>query len=162
MGRREPPDLALFIFERDKEIKFYLQSADGAYTMNEFGPITLHTPREYFQDFFRTIENLPLDTLDDRKKAKERLGEQGLDLFGKAVPTELQEVLWKLRDRVRTLQISSDEPWIPWEVCKLQGLSADGRIEEGPFFAEAFSVTRWFHGIPAVTRLPMFVNSLRT
>ena len=39
---------------------------------------------------------------------------------------------------------------MPWELCRLQG-KQDGRVEEGPFFCEAFELTRW---IPGIARLP--------
>lgn len=144
--RRTPPELSLFIFERDDEITFFLQSADGVYNMEDYPPVKLQTPRAYFQEFFRTIENAAADS------ARDQLRTQGLNLFRTAVPEPLQTTLWNLRDRVRTLQINSDEPWIPWEVCKLEGV-VDGNVEEGPFFAEAFNVTRWFRRVAAVPEL---------
>jgi hypothetical protein len=55
-------------------------------------------------------------------------------------------LLWSLRDRIRTVQVLSDEPWIPWELLKLHG-KENGRIVEGPFLCEAFAQTRWFPGI---------------
>jgi CHAT domain-containing protein len=52
------------------------------------------------------------------------------------------------------MRIESEEPWIPWELCKLQGVE-NGRIVEGPFLAEAFAVTRWIPGIALHADLPM-------
>ena len=49
----------------------------------------------------------------------------------------------------------SDEPWIPWEVCKLKGRLSNGQIERGAVFCQAFNITRWFRGIPAITRLTL-------
>ncbi|MBN1262654.1 MAG: CHAT domain-containing protein, partial [Anaerolineae bacterium] len=37
----------------------------------------------------------------------------------------------------------SEEPWIPWELCRLQG-EEHGWIVEGEFLCEAFNITRWF------------------
>jgi hypothetical protein len=145
---RARTDLALFIFERGDEITFFLQSADGRYNMDDYPPVKLRTPREYFQEFFRTIEKLDAD------EGRDKLAKQGLNLFRTAIPEELQRALWSFKDRVRTLQINSDEPWIPWEVCKLEGV-VDGSVEEGPFFAEAFKVTRWFRRVPAVPRITL-------
>ena len=145
---RPRTELSLFIFERGDEITFFLQSADGRYNMDDYPPVKLRTPREHFQEFFRTIEKL------DAEEGREKLANQGLNLFRTAVPEELQRALWSFKDRVRTLQINSDEPWIPWEVCKLEGV-VDGSVEEGPFFAEAFKVTRWFRRVPAVPRITL-------
>jgi len=38
--------------------------------------------------------------------------------------------------------VQSEDPWIPWELCKLQG-KKEGRVVEGPFMCEAFAMTRW-------------------
>jgi hypothetical protein len=145
---RPRTELSLFIFERGDEITFFLQSADGRYNLDDYPPVKLRTPREFFQEFFRTIEKL------DAEEGRDRLATQGLNLFRDLVPADLQRALWSFRDRVRTLQINSDEPWIPWEVCKLEGL-VDGAVEEGPFFAEAFKVTRWFRKVPAVPQITL-------
>jgi len=67
-------------------------------------------------------------------------------LFEKLLPTDLQVLLWQLRDRIKVLRVDSEEPWIPWELCKLQGRE-DGRVVEGPFLCEAFAMTRWLPGI---------------
>ena len=50
------------------------------------------------------------------------------------------------------MQIQSEEPWIPWELCKLVG-DDGGMVEEGPFFCEAFELTRWVPGLPQVPQL---------
>ena len=67
-------------------------------------------------------------------------------LFEKLLPADLQVILWQLRDRIKVVQVESEEPWIPWELCKLQGRE-DGRVVEGPFLCEAFAMTRWLPGI---------------
>ena len=89
--QRKNPDVSMYIFESGKNLKFYLQSADGKYQMTEYGSIEIHSPREYFQNYFRSIENLPLETTKDRKDAMDQLAEQGLELFVEALPEELQE-----------------------------------------------------------------------
>ena len=67
-------------------------------------------------------------------------------LFEKLVPADLQVLLWQLRDRIKIVQVQSEEPWIPWKLLKLQGRQ-DGRIVEGPFLCEVFAMTRWLPGI---------------
>ena len=67
-------------------------------------------------------------------------------MFQDLLPDDLRVLLWSLRDRIRTVQVLSDEPWIPWELLKLHG-KENGRIVEGPFLCEAFELTRWFTGI---------------
>jgi hypothetical protein len=143
----------MFVFEQGNKLTFRLHSADGRFHMNEFGPTRLTgSPREHFRAFFQDIENLPLDTTQQRKLAEQKLVAKGASLFDAVFPADLKVLLWDLRDRIKTVQITSDEPWIPWEVCKLTG-EKDGRVEEGPFFAEAFCVTRWLYGVSAAPAL---------
>lgn len=154
MVQRRLPDLAMYIFEQGRDLTFMLESADGELHMKKYGPVTLRAnPAEYFREFFAGIENLPLDTRQKRETAKARLEAKGLSLFNDVFPQDLRERLWGLRSRISTVQITSDEPWIPWEMCRLQGRAASGRIEEGPFFAEAFHVTRWLYGVAAAPSL---------
>ena len=150
---RAQPDLSMYIFERGNELSFHLKSADGSLEMNQYGPTRFaSSPREHFRSFFGEIENLPLTTPTQRKVAKRRLEAKGANLFNIVFPDDLKVLLWELRDRIQTVQITSDEPWIPWEVCRLTGKTA-GRIEEGKFLAEAYSVTRWLTGVSAAPRL---------
>jgi hypothetical protein len=58
-------------------------------------------------------------------------------------------VLWSLRGRIRSVQIQSEEPWIPWELCRLCS-DEGGRTVEGPFLGEAFAVTRSLRGIASM------------
>lgn len=149
------PDLSLYIFESNQELSFRLQSADGKFHMKEFGPVQLRNdPGQHFQNFFRDIEGMPLETAEQRKTAQRRLEAKGANLFDLALPNDLKVLLWDLRERITTVQVTSDEPWIPWEVCRLKGRSA-GRIVEGKFFAEAFAITRWLYGVGAPRQITM-------
>ena len=77
---------------------------------------------------------------------------KGASLFEKLVPEDLRRALWSLRGRITSVQVQSEEPWIPWELCKLLG-DDGGTVEEGPFFCEAFELTRWLPGLPQVPLL---------
>jgi hypothetical protein len=93
-----------------------------------------------------------LDTADNRAIAAEQLGTKGTKLFERLIPTELQRILWELRNRDLTVLVQSEEPFIPWELCKLCG-EVNGVIEEGPFLCEAFPLTRWQPGTAFKTPL---------
>ncbi|MBM4431623.1 MAG: CHAT domain-containing protein [Chloroflexi bacterium] len=143
------PDLSLLILEHQSQgkpaITFRLSAVNPSLGLNLklFGPVVLRMPPlEYFNEFFQDIENLPLRTAQDKARAEQRLAGKGLTLFEKAMPEDLQVLLWSLRERIRSVQVQSEEPWIPWELCKLQG-KEDGRVVEGPFLCEAFDMTRW-------------------
>ena len=147
------PDLMLLILEHQNNeqpaLSFRLRATDPALGLNFklFGPVTLRTdPFQYFQYFFKDIEGLPVSSHQDKVKVEQKLAAKGSILFEKLIPTDLQVLLWQLRDRIKVVQVQSEEPWIPWELCKLQGRE-DGRVVEGPFLCEAFAMTRWLPGI---------------
>jgi hypothetical protein len=153
------PDLSLLILESrqgdETILTIRLTSTDPAlgYNLKSFGPIRLRSdPYAYFQDFFRDIERLPIRTPAEKAKAELRLASKGASLFETLVPEDLRRALWALRGRITSVQIQSEEPWIPWELCKLLGDNA-GEIEEGPFFCEAFELSRWFPGLGQVPHL---------
>jgi CHAT domain len=153
------PDFSLLILEArdgaDTVLTLRLTSSDPAlgFNLKPFGPIRLRSdPYTYFQDFFRDIERLPIRTPADKAKAELRLAAKGATLFESLLPEDLRRALWSVRARITSVQIQSEEPWIPWELCKLSG-DDGGTVEEGPFFCEAFELTRWLPGLAQVPSL---------
>ena len=155
------PDLSLLILESKDQgetvLSLRLTSADPSlgYNLRPFGPIRLRSePYGYFQGFFKDIESLPIQSVQDKAKVEQRLAAKGASLFEQLVPEDLRGILWKLRTRITSVQVQSEEPWIPWELCKLYGKSAESdEIEDGPFFCEAFQLTRWIPGQAQVPQL---------
>jgi CHAT domain-containing protein len=111
-------------------------------------------PEAFLHYLFKDIENLPLDTNEAREIAEQRLATEGLTIW-KLFPSELQDLLWRRRRGAQTLLIQSDEPFIPWEIARLEGQDRKRRVVEGPFLCEAFAVTRWVRGVPHKIRLPI-------
>jgi hypothetical protein len=153
------PDLSLLILEAregaDTVLSLRLTSTDPAlgFNLKPFGPIRLRSdPYTYFQDFFRDVEKLPIRTPADKAKAELRLAAKGASLFEAIVPEDLRRALWGLRGQIASVQVQSEEPWIPWELCKLTG-DDGGSVEEGPFLCEAFELTRWLPGLAQVPSL---------
>jgi hypothetical protein len=153
------PDLSLLILETrtgaETLLTLRLSTTDPAlgYNLKPYGPIRLRSdPYTYFQDFFRDVERLPTQTPAEKAKAELRLAAKGASLFESLVPEDLRRALWAIRGRITSVQVQSEEPWIPWELCKLLG-DDGGEVEEGPFFCEAFELTRWLPGLPQVPRL---------
>jgi hypothetical protein len=155
------PDLTLRIFEQNsygqRAITLELLALDPSLGLHfkRFGPIELRMdPLEYFQDFFKDIEGLRIGTAEEQAIATRKLELKGARLFQDLVPDDLRVLLWSLRDRIGSVQVLSDESWIPWELLRLQG-QEDGRVVEGPFLCEAFAMTRWFPGIGRQPRLQL-------
>ncbi len=147
------PDLTMFVEEWQAEgatqYRILLSATDPSLGLNlrTFGPLTLRLdPARFFEDFFKEIDDLPLDTEAQRDLADRRLGAKGAYLTDQLLPDGLRQTLWEVRDRISSIIVQSEEPWIPWELCKLVG-SEQGRIVEGPFLCEAYTITRWLPGV---------------
>ena len=118
------------------------------------------------ESLFKTIGTWPSpDDPDNRAKSIRRLGSMGADLFRELVPEKLGDKLRRLALQVQegreaqnapvTLQIHSNETFIPWELLKFP--SDDG---QGPYLVEAFALTRWLDGCTQVLQLPLFEIAL--
>jgi CHAT domain len=156
-------DLQLVILqERDKDgrpaLRYLVTSRDPTLGLNlkPFGPTVLEDgPGGYFTALYREIERLPRTSDEQKADVNERLRAIGSTLFEQLLPEDLRTLLWGLRDRIDTVWIQSAEPYVPWELCRLEGKDADGRIVEGEFFCEAFTLTRWIPGLARVPELTL-------
>lgn len=150
---RNQAELTLLIFEEGDRsapiLNFYLYAPEPSLEHNytRFTPVDLKTdPLRYVEGLFLDIEQLPMESTKDREIAEFKLAVKGNLLFEQLIPDELKSVLWSMKDHIRSVQVLSDEAWIPWELCKLQGQDGNGIID-GPFFCEAFAITRWMQNI---------------
>lgn len=143
------PDLSLYIFSEVEDgqtvLTFRLSATKPEENLNltELGSKTLMSdPGRYFAEFFADIENLTLDSAEKMKEAELQVQIKGAHLFSEVFPNDVKQRLWQLRDQITSIQIISQEPFIPWELCRLSGNEGD-RIVDGPFLCEKFNVTRW-------------------
>lgn len=164
-----PADLELRIVRgsRDNVLYFMLHStrAGVGYHWKPVGQIKLTSsnPQNYLQTLFANLGNLAAQTVDhlgeeDARIAMSDITAIGQQLFKELFPPELQHELWqrilpKRRDAshpegiISTLLITSDEPWIPWEMVKPYRVDPDSGAEQSVgFLAELFQVTRWLAG----------------
>lgn len=144
------PDLCLLVTESGDLTHFRLQSK--AQGVRDFPPVALHDMQTHSRELIAAIEGLSLGDGDRTSGAQRKLELWGANLFT-FLPQELQRILWDRRGEEMTVQVTSDEAWIPWEACRLCGRDDTGHQEEGAHFAEAFAMTRWLHGMPAPERL---------
>ena len=119
------------------------------------GPKIQSDPEQYRYALVREIENLargrdvdgrpltdaPGETLtpQDFFRRLEKIGQRLYDeLFSEDMRREYRE---RIRGRVRTLEIVSDEPWIPWELVK----PYDDGVDDD-FFCLQYEFSRWVSG----------------
>ena len=107
---------------------------------DEFGPVTVpKSPRAFLADLLIDLDGMSCKDDESREISYERLAAKGSTLF-RLLPLGLQMWLWLAKGRARTLQLVSDDPYLPWELIRLRPQTDD---EVSVFLSEAFAVTRW-------------------
>lgn len=150
-----PPDLTLIVTEeRRGDGQIYLQyrvsakSQDLRLSYRAFDSAPLQGDlQHHIRELFKDISHMPPG------REASWLANRGAQLFKELVPLDLCRKLWELRGSVQTVQILSNEAWIPWELLTLQ--NPDDSSGDQVFLVEAFSVTRWLLEAPQVMRLPL-------
>lgn len=149
-----PPDLYILITE---------SKSNGEKMKYNF---TLHSPKNGLY-FYHVREELsfpgsPSQWIEALYKELGTLGEKaspadindtlnaiGTDLYEKLFPKELKNIwMQKIKNRVESIMIISDEPWIPWEIVKPWYEDKRGLHKEEDFLCESYQLTRWITGGP--------------
>lgn len=71
------------------------------------------------------------------------LNDVGNNLWDELIPKDLKIEYWKFKENVKSFLITSDEPWIPWEIIKPYDPNLD---LEDSFWCEQFAISRWLAG----------------
>jgi len=154
-----PVDLELRIVKESSENKlhFLLHSAakDIKYHWKPMGSVSLTAddPAQFLEHRFQRLSQLAGTS---HREAGAGLGEMetlGEELFEQLFPVQLQNEYWttikKLHQagKLRSLLITSDEPWIPWELIKPYRYDDLTEEEESDdFLCQTFEVCRWLAG----------------
>lgn len=148
-SRVEPADLILYVLERPRGrwrlFDLRLTARDPELDLQErpFGTIEMATgPADFFRQHLKEVAD------------GEALRARGAYLAEQLLPPDLRKTLSALRHRTGMLQIVSDDPWIPWEILRIEN-SPESTEVDGPFLCEAFALTRWFHPIRQTIYLPL-------
>jgi hypothetical protein len=150
-----PPDL---------EIRVLLETEAGAHRLRYIlhaptgrvdffhrslpGPILDAAPEAYSALLRERIESLGLQT--DLAGApllahetRRELDNLGRELYHRLFPAEMRSAYRSFRGAVRTLQIVSDEPWIPWEWVRPYDDSDRANVIDDDFLCLRFRLARW-------------------
>jgi hypothetical protein len=88
----------------------------------------------------------------------------GNELWDRFAPAGLKKLYWQLLDagvRVRTIQVLSDDPVVPWELMRPARESGGGRNDRQDFLALTTRVARWQMGESAMARPPQTLEVKR-
>lgn len=170
VGPPPPVDVELRITRQDRRtLHFTLHSARAniGYHWQAMGSVQLDgldDPMTFFQHQFDRLNQLaeqPVTGLatDTIQEYETELAALGYELYTQLFPEKLRQEYWKLldlRDRIRkeeqrtmSLLITSDEPWVPWEMVK----PYEDEERNSDFLAGAFQLSRWLAGRGPMDRL---------
>ena len=141
--------LIIFQTESQPSGKYDIIFYSEGYGVIPAGSILLdHDPESKFHHIFEDIENTNLspDEIEDR------INDKGLNLYDELIPNDLKELYWKIRDNIKSIQVYSKEPWIPWEIIKPWRKLDNGEPEEDEFLCERFIFSRWLIGTKIETK----------
>ena len=149
-----PPDLELYIDLADdsRTLSFGLHSVKPEidYHRTKLGQVTLQgSPLEKMQSVYKEMTQLAQKmptTAEERAWAEHRLEAVGNELWDELIPDRLKQEYWKFKSRVKSVLITSEEPWIPWEMLKPYRDNDDGEQENDLFWCQHFAISRWLSG----------------
>lgn len=167
----EPVDLELRVTTGSSktQLSYLLHSAKGAvgYHWTPAGSVQLDDePRRFLERTFDRLSRMARSGADRRSEADDRayrdeLARIGQNLYERLFSPELKREYRRIRQLaaegvVQSLVITSDEPWIPWELVKpFEYDEATGETTDDDFLCTQFRLSRWLagRGIPDVVRV---------
>jgi len=157
-GKIPPQDLELFIGldDDDRTLSFFLHSVkeEIGYRRAKVGEVILKgSPLEKMQSIYEKMNQYAKTkptTTEGEILAEKRIQDIGNDLWEELIPDQLKQEYWKFKDRVKSIMINSDEPWIPWEMLKPFRYNNEDEREDDLFWCQQFSVSRWLSGAGTV------------
>lgn len=130
-----------------RSLEFVLSSPSGAVDFYQvaISGKEIHSPESFQRKLFQQLEDLHRGCDADGKGVvrREVFGELtaiGRDLYQELFPREMRNVYRELHGRVKSLLVTSDEPWIPWEILR------PFEHDDDDFLCMRFQMSRWLTG----------------
>jgi hypothetical protein len=150
-----PADLDVrVVYEADSStLRYVFHSPAGSVDVHYLGfdPVKLAVPAQiYFQLLLERLETLKRGLDADGEilfaaEVTDKFEALGHALFRELIPKPVRELYRRVRGTVRTLQVTSDEPWIPWELVKPYDDDVTPAVDDD-FLCIQFQMTRWLAG----------------
>lgn len=140
------PDLILRVTTLGDRLTYHLHFADTR-MITIAGDQLQADPRTFRLNLMKEIEGLRKGSGPAGQAGPEIIRELeriGQWLYRQLFPEPLRREYCRFRNNVRTLQLISDEPWIPWELVRPYELAGfDGPAFEDDFLCARFDFSRW-------------------
>jgi hypothetical protein len=153
------PDLVLRVTTAGNRLRFDLNYAD-TYLVQIEGERLRADPETFRYELLKEIEHLAAETgkpLDFLVGQMEKIGQR---LYRDLFPAELRREYRRFSEHVHTLQIVSDEPWIPWELSKPYDDEAGQPLIDHDFLCMQFDLARWVCPAPTSAAAEIAVDAL--
>jgi hypothetical protein len=144
----QPPDVTLYVKEVDPltyAMSARLASDDPSGAARELGRFAFpRPPEEYVDALFADLDakskrKLPATEFDDMLA---KIGSSLFDSLSRG--NDLRAFYWEqMHGQVHTVQIVSQEPYIPWEIVRPSRPLPDRTWESAPFLGQGFALSRW-------------------
>lgn len=130
-----------------QSLEFVLNSPAGTvdFFQHTISGTLLQKPEQFQQRLFKQLDELQMGyDLDGTSVSQEvryrELTNIGHDLYQTLFPPEMKRAYRRIREKVRTLLIVSDEPWIPWEMLQ------PCEFKDDDFLCMKHQMSRWLTG----------------
>jgi CHAT domain len=153
-----PPDLEIRVVVEDlgatTRLKYTVHSPNGVagFHYQPVGESILRGgPAAYQQGIMQKMEALAAGKDVDGylltpQQVENKLAAVGHELYEQLFSPEMRSAYRRFHNTVHTILITSDEPWIPWELVKPYDDSDPGDVIDHDFLCVQFQVTRWLAG----------------
>ncbi|MBN2117365.1 MAG: CHAT domain-containing protein [Anaerolineales bacterium] len=153
-----PPDLEIRVVVREQDgrtvLSYTIHSPNGTagFHYQPAGETVFHgSPETYRQHIMAKMEALSLGHDVDKQslnpqQIEDKLDAIGHELYEQIFSPEMRSAYHRWRASVHTILITSDEPWIPWELIKPYDDSDPDAVLDDEFLCIQFQVTRWLAG----------------
>ena len=123
--------------------QFLLQAPDLSVLAQGESPPIRGNREQYVRKLYSEIENRWLSSSRDVEDFYEELRAYGAELLDELVPPTIQAALWQHRNKINSIMVLSEEPFIPWEVVHVK---EPGRpLAAGTRFLGQMGLVRWLH-----------------
>lgn len=136
------PDLILRVTTADNRLRFDLDFADTRFVQIE-GRRLRTDPEAFRYELLKEIEGLAAEKGKPQDSLVRQLEKIGQRLYRDLFPAELRREYRRFSGHVHTLQVVSDEPWIPWELIKPYDDEPGQELIDHDFLCMQFDFARW-------------------
>lgn len=145
-ARRELPNI-LYIREGEMGLKQVLHFDFESRSLNTIVRCTSEpfkdkdSREDYIKNLYQELENFWANDQLEYDSFMRKLQARGVEIFDQLFPLELRRLLWNIRDNLNTIQVISDEPFIPWELAYLK--EPGRKAKRNSYFLAEKGMVRW-------------------